>query len=136
MLRLAYVLPLVFCASCGGSGFSEKAQHSLATALVATNQARDVFTAYDLEHQKGLVESAHGDATAAAQAVASYRAKRQPVLKAFALAYSAIAAASTALAAARSQSDQLDVAALIADAIAATLDLKTALSALSEKDDP
>lgn len=136
-MRLTYVLPIVFALGCGGSGFAEKAQHSLATALVATNQARDVFVAYDLEHQKDLVESAGGDAAVATAKVHAYREKRQAVERAFVVAYSAIGAAATGLAAARTQKEQLDVTALIADAVSATMDLKTALAALyPPKDGP
>jgi hypothetical protein len=135
-MRRAYVLPLLFALACGAGGFAEKAQHSLATALIATNQARDVFTAYDLEHQKKLVEGAGGDMALAELRVKLYREKREPVVKAFVVAYSAIAAASTALAAARSQKEQLELTALIADAVAATVDIKTALAALFPKKEP
>ena len=129
-MRAAYVIPLIVALGCGGGSFAEKAQHSLATALVATNQAREAFTAYDLQHQKELIESAAGDPAVATAKVAAYREKRAPAVKAFVIAYSAIAAASTGLAAAKSQKEKLDVATLLADAVAATLDVKAALAAL------
>lgn len=134
-VRACYVVPLLLALGCGGGSFAEKAQHSLATALVATNQARAVFVAYDLEHQKSLVADASGDAELAASKVAAYREKRQAVTRAFTVAYSAIATASLGLAAAKTQAEQLDVSALIADAVAATLEVKQALSALFPKKD-
>jgi hypothetical protein len=132
-MRHAYLLPLVFALGCGGATFSEKAQHSLATALVATNQARDAFAIYDLEHQKDLVEDAAGDPVVATASVKAYREKRAPVLTAFTVAYSAIAAAATGLAAAKTQKEKLALTALIADAVSATMDVKTALAALVAK---
>jgi len=136
MPKLAYVLPIALALACGGSTFHEKAQHSLATALVSTNAARDVFTSWDIEHQRDLVSSAGGDADVAAAKVAAYREKRVAVLRAFTVAYSALAAAATALAAATTQSEKLDVTALLADAISATLDCKRALDALVDKESP
>jgi crotonobetainyl-CoA:carnitine CoA-transferase CaiB-like acyl-CoA transferase len=132
-MRHAHLLPLVFALGCGGASFVDKAHHSLATALVATNQARDAFALYDLEHQKVLVEAAADDPAVATASVKAYREKRAPVLTAFTVAYSAIAAAATGLAAAKTQKEKLDVTALIADAVSATMDVKQALSALVEK---
>jgi hypothetical protein len=129
-MRLTYILPIVLALGCGGASFAEKAQHSLATALVATTQAKEAFTIYDLEHQKDLLEQAAGDPVVAAASVKAYRAKRAPVLAAFVVAYSAIAASATGLATAKDQKEKVAVAALIADAVAATLDVKRAIEEL------
>lgn len=120
---------LALAGACGGSTFNERANKSLTTALGATNAARDTFVSWDKQHQLDLV-SASTTADEAKAKLETYRAKRQAVVRAFTVAYSAIAAAATALAAVDTQKAGFDLPALIADAVKAALEVKTAIDAV------
>jgi hypothetical protein len=86
--RLSVVLILLAVASCG----PDAKQKALKYSLTGLNAARDGFVVWDASHQQKIVE----DATSlegGKLALATYRSKRESVLHAFNLAYSAIAVA-------------------------------------------
>lgn len=89
----------IVAAGCGGSQKEtlQRADRGLAIALQATSAARDGFTAWDKAHQDQIVRDAES-LEAGKAALAHYWTQREPVLKAFVLAYSSIALASSALA--------------------------------------
>lgn len=89
------IFALLFAAACGGS-FTDKAQKTLATSLEATNAARDSFLAWDKDHQQAIVEKASTREAGEAQ-LAAYRQTRRAVVKAFTVAYTAIAAAAATI---------------------------------------
>lgn len=84
------ILMLALATACGGA--KQTATRSLATALTATNGARDAFVKWDKSHQLELVAGATTKAAAEA-ALERYRKKRQTVVRSFTIAYSTIAAA-------------------------------------------
>lgn len=125
----AFVVIVLLVAACGGS-FTDRAHKTLATSLVAANAARDQFVAWDVNHQQQIVEAA-ADAESGRAQLAAYRKQRGPVLRAFTLAYTTIAAAAALIPlvdhAGRSESD---LARALIDAAAACAAAKTALEAL------
>lgn len=109
MKRLAGVV-LVAALACAGLGLVAAAaagcgaqadvlarsRGALAGALVATDQARQAFDAWDTRHQHEIVLKATSLESGQAALVA-WRSRRQPVLEAFIAAYLAIGGAATAL---------------------------------------
>jgi hypothetical protein len=89
---IAPAVLLLLAAGCGGASFTDTTSKTLNTSLAATNAARDQFIAWDKAHQLEIVDGADTKEEAQA-ALAAYRAKRAPVLKAFTIAYTSIAAA-------------------------------------------
>ena len=129
MRRTASIAVIALLVACGGSSFNERANKSLTTALGATNAARDTFVSWDKQHQLDLVAAATTEEAAKAE-LELYRAKRQQVVRAFTVAYSAIAAAATALAAVDTQKAGFDIVALITDAVTAAVEVKSAIDAI------
>lgn len=129
-MRSARIVPLVLIlAACGGS-FTDRANKTLATSLAATNAARDQFLAWDKAHQLELVDGSTTKDEAEAK-LAAYRMKRQPVLKAFTLAYTAIgAAAATIPLVDKGIKREFDLIPLLADAVVAVTAIKEGYDAL------
>lgn len=89
-MRSLFILIVLSLAACG----SNQRQETLHSALVAANVARDGFAAWDLAHQKQIVEKATSREQAEAE-LAAYRAKRDGIIARFEEAYRAIAVAAT-----------------------------------------
>jgi hypothetical protein len=86
------VLMLALLASCGGRGkAASTAAHLATTTHEALNASRDVFVAWDAQHQLDLVEQATSLEDGQAL-LAAYRAKRQVVYAVFQGAYGSVAA--------------------------------------------
>lgn len=68
-------------------------QRALDTTLSTLNLARDTFQAFDTARQNAIVERAETKAEAEAN-IAAWREKRDKVVQAFVIAYSALALAS------------------------------------------
>jgi hypothetical protein len=71
---------------------SSQREKTIKTTLISVNALRDGFIKYDGEHQAEIVEKATS-LEAGTAALATYRAQREDVLKAFVLVYHAISAA-------------------------------------------
>lgn len=93
MKRAAFVVVLLVACACGGKTVS-RATETLRLAHGATNAAQAAFVEWDSAHQESLVGRAK-TAEDARAAVDAYRRKRAHVMRSFAVAYSAIAAAAT-----------------------------------------
>ncbi len=127
--QTAFALVLVILAACGGN-FTKRADKTLSTSLVATNAARDAFVSWDEKHQLEIVDRAASRETAEAQ-LKTYRQKRQDVVKAFAIAYAAIAAAAAAVPLVeKGKTSEGDLLMLLADTLKAANAAKTALDAI------
>ncbi len=92
MRRASVAVLFLFVAGCGGASFTDTANKTLSTSLAATNAARDQFLSWDKAHQMELVAVATSPEEAK-DALAAYRAKRMPVIKAFTITYTSIGAA-------------------------------------------
>jgi hypothetical protein len=126
------VLGLALVAVIGACGAStvERANRALATALVATNAARDAFTEYDGTHQLQIVVQAP-TREAAEAALTAYREKRAYIHRALVGAYTALAVAATVLPLVENgQRSMVDVFAALGDAAAALVEARRALDAL------
>lgn len=91
-ITLKLLLVLYLLATCGGQSQRER---TIKATLVAVNQARDAFIAFDSKTQDLIADTAPSVARGM-ELFAAYRAKRELVVKAFELAYRAIAIAATA----------------------------------------
>jgi hypothetical protein len=114
--RWYLALVVALCACTASACTNHNAQ--LQTSLTVLNAARDGFTAWDDDHQHLIVTQA----TSLDQGKAdldAYRKKREPVIRAFELAYKTLATAALA-----PETDNLLL--LVAD----LADLKTAVEAL------
>lgn len=131
--RIAPVaLVALLIVGCGGGSFVDKADKTLATSLAATNGARDEFLRWDALHQLELVDAATTEVEAEA-ALATYRKKRAPVVKAFTIAYSAIAAAAAILPLVeKGTKPERDLVKLLSDAVMAALAVKAVVEAVLE----
>lgn len=92
------LLLLAALAACGPRSVqppAEPARVGLATALSATNAAREAFISWDGDHQLTIVAGATSREDGEKK-LADYRARRADVVAAFTLAYSSIAAAEVA----------------------------------------
>jgi len=81
-------LVLALCA-CGG----DSRQKALSYSLMGLNAARDGFVTYDAERQQRIVAESTS-LRQGKQALYAYRVRRQRVLRAFVVAYSALSVAS------------------------------------------
>lgn len=105
---------------------AEPIRQGLATALAATNAARETFGGWDEQHQVALAY--RGKTREETEAMlADYRARRADVVAAFALAYTSIAAAEVAL----ELKDQRSVA-LAREALAAAIAVRAAIAKIQE----
>lgn len=121
---------VVLLVACGGGSFTDKANKTLATSLAATNAARDQFLAWDKAHQLELVDGSTTKDEAQAK-LAAYRMKRQPMLKAFTMAYTAIGAAAAMLPLIdKGIKKEFDLIPLLSDAVSAALAVKEGYDAL------
>ena len=82
---------VMMCAMCAGCTSAAR-DKALTATLANVNVARDTFTAYDRAHQEKIVEDA-ASLELGQETLREYRAKREPVLKAFLGAYQALAIA-------------------------------------------
>ncbi len=132
MRRIAPVaLVALLVASCGGS-FVDNASKTLATSLTATNAARDEFLRWDQDQQLGIVDAAT-TAKEAKTTLAAYRTRRGPVLKAFTVAYSSIAAAAAILPLVEAGTKpERDLVKLLSHAVVAALAVKDAVKTILE----
>ncbi len=121
---------LVFLAGACGGSITKQASKTLATSLAATNAARDGFVEWDEAHQLGIVDRATSREEAEAQ-LKNYRRGRERVLKAFTVAYAAIAAAAAALPLIqRGEKKETDLLGLALDAANAAKEVKAAIDAI------
>lgn len=120
---------LVVVTACSGS-IKQRADTALSTALLATNAARDQFLAWDKAHQLELIAAAQTRAQGEA-ALAAYRAKREPVLHAFTVAYAAIGAAAALVPLVeRGLRKDTELTGLIAEAATAIAAIREAVAAV------
>jgi len=125
LFALAAYLIITACA-CGGS-ITKNADRSLATALAATNAARESFVGFDKDHQLALVDKAETRENAES-ALAQYHYDRRHVLRAFTAAYSAIGAAAAMIPLVeRGEKKDADFRAILFDAVSAALEVKNAV---------
>jgi hypothetical protein len=125
----AVAIMLILASACGHST-AERAQQTLATAMAATNAARDSFLAWDGAHQQQLVVEAPNRGEAELKLTA-YRARRQTVVAAFTTAYAALAAAATAVPLLEAgKANEAELVARIVEAVQAVDMIKRALAAL------
>ena len=92
-LCLAVLAPLSFsaCGGCAAGPAAARAERGLGVALAATNAARAEFLAWDQGKQAAIVAAAPSFEAGAAE-LARHRARREPIARAFVVAYSALAA--------------------------------------------
>jgi hypothetical protein len=83
-MRYLLISAIILCSGCPNK--------SLQVGLASLNAARDGFVAYDAKHQSDIVDAAKSLEEGKAS-LAEYRTKREPLIQAFAVAYSALAAA-------------------------------------------
>jgi hypothetical protein len=127
-MRHLMIAMLIVGASCGGS-FTDQASKTLATTLTATAAASDQFVEWDKQHQLDIVDDSKTRAEAE-ERLASYRAKRQRVMKSFTVAFSAIASAAAIVPLVEDgTAGKSDLAKLLLDAASA---VKTALDVFRE----
>lgn len=135
-LRSVAVLLLLALACCGGKDRKDTARiarASLGTALGATNSARDTFLTWAKAHELELVAAATSKEDGTAK-LAAFRRDSQPIVAAFATAYTSIAAADTALALAEASPGDLARAVELATAaVRAVLDVQDAFRLLKTK---
>lgn len=88
MRKPATALLLLFLLACGASA----RERTVATALTTTNAARDSFVAFDAAYQQKIVATATSLEDGRAK-LDAYRAKRDPLIQAFATVYRLVATA-------------------------------------------
>jgi len=132
---LALDVFLLASSGCGGSQkFPDQAGRVLAVTLAATTASQGAFIAWDKDHQEELVASSATQEEATAK-LATYRAKRVAVERAFFVAYHALAAAASALALLeQGGKPDRDPAVLLAEAIRTVLEVKAAVEAVTGPD--
>ncbi len=125
---LAVLVLLV--SACGATSFVDTTHKTLATSMAATNAARDQFLSWDKAHQLEIVDGA--DTKEEAQgALASYRAKRLKVIRAFTIAYTSIGAAVALIPLIeRGIRKDIDLIPLLSDVAAASIAAKEAYDAI------
>lgn len=124
--RVAALVALVCALSACSGSFTDRAHRTLNTTLAATNAARDEFVAWDKAKQLELVDAAETKEAAEA-ALAEYRRKRAPVLRAFTIAYTSIAAAAAMVPLVdKGIKKESDLVPLLTDAVNAAVELKKA----------
>lgn len=92
MRRSLLIVLALLVAACGPSA----RQRALSTTLAALDGAREGFVSFDEITQDKILASIDPQTTsleAAQKKIADYRAKREPVVKAFMIAYSALTTA-------------------------------------------
>jgi len=87
--HVALVLVLLGLATACGASQRER---TVATALTATNAARDAFIKFDRVHQQKLVETASSVDDGRTR-LDAYRRQRDPIVQGFATAYQLVATA-------------------------------------------
>lgn len=90
---IALLLAGVVLGAAPGCGASQRT-NAIHASVIAVDAARDGFVAYDAAHQHQIVDQATSLETGRAD-LAAYRAKRDPVVNAFIIAYRALALAAT-----------------------------------------
>ena len=122
---------VVACVATGcGGGIVNRAEKSIRYAYAATTAARDGFVEWDRLHQADLVAGAANRESGEA-ALAAYRSRRQPVLRAFTAAYTTLAAAAAIVPlVAKGMRPERDLVSLLADAAAAVVEVRTAVDSL------
>ena len=133
-MRRSIVAPAVvlalFVVGCGGASFTDTAQKTLTTSLAATNAARDQFLSWDRAHQLELVDAATSPDDAKAD-LATYRAKRVKVIRAFTITYTTIGAAAALIPLVeRGIKKDTDLIRLLIDVASATAAVKDAYNAI------
>jgi len=107
----AYLCLLAFCLLVQALPACSKNQRSktIHATLVSVDAVREGFVTWDRAHMAGIVEgsTSHDDGTAK---LLAYRAKRQPILDGFEVAYRALVVAAT-------QSDDPSLKAALAEAV-------------------
>jgi hypothetical protein len=99
--------------------------------ITATNAARDSFTSWDAQHQQWIVDQA-GNHAEGETALVKYRGKRETILKAFAIAYQAMASAAAILPLVeRGEREQMEFDAFLTEALQAILVIKAAIEDIS-----
>lgn len=129
---LFFVLAILLC-SCGAkTSYLKNANKTLSITYDVTKTADSAFSEWSTQHQASIVaESASREE--AEKALAAFRAKRQPVIKAFAVAYTAIGSVAAALPLVeRGVKKDLDLVPLLFDALKAANDVKAAIEAFQE----
>jgi hypothetical protein len=118
-------------AACGGqTTYIQKTQKSLAVTQETLQIAQKAFVSWDDAHQQAIVASATTQ-DEATKALADYRDKRQPVIKAFTIAYSSIAAATAMIPLVQDGvKKETDLGVLLRDTLSAALEVKSAIEAL------
>lgn len=134
MKRIALLTLFALITACGGqTTYIQKAQKSLTVTHQAVQVAEKAFVSWDTAHQQEIVARA----TSAEQATAeinAYREKRQPVIKAFVVAYSSIASISAIIPLVeKGLKPETDLMNLLLEAFAASVEVKKAIEAIKEE---
>lgn len=132
LVWLAVVVALaVTVTGCSGKQVVARSTTFVETAHGTLNGARDAFIEWDREHQLAIVEAAQSEEQARVH-LATYRAKRQELWRAFQVAYGAVAAAAAAIplaeAAVLPQRELID---LVSAAVTAVAKVKNAIDVIT-----
>jgi len=133
MKRLSLVVLFTLVTACGGqTSYIQKAQKSLTVTHQAVQIAEKAFDSWDGTHQQELVAKASSPEEATAS-LAAYRDKRQPVIKAFVIAYTSIASVSAIIPLVdKGLKPETDLMALLGEAFMASIQVKKAVDAIRE----
>jgi hypothetical protein len=127
-----FVLALVL-ASCGAkTSYLKDAKRTLQVAYDVTKTADSTFSAWSAGHQAQIVATSTSREQAEKN-LADFRARRQSVLKAFAVAYTAIGSVAAAIPLVeRGVRKDADLIPLLFDVLKAANDVKEAIKAFQE----
>ena len=131
MKRYAIVILFSVLAACGAkTSYVQKARTTVSVTHEAVKAADAGFLSWDKQHQLELVSQSESREEAEAKLTA-YRAKREPIVKAFAIAYSSIAAAAAVIPLVeKGINPETELVDLLADALKASIEVKAAIDQL------
>lgn len=131
MKRISILILFSLVTACGGqTTYIQKAQKSLAVTYEAVQVAEKAFVSWDTSHQQEIVAKSNSPEEAAA-ALNAYRDKRQPVIKAFVVAYSSIASIGAIIPLVeKGLKPESDLMTLLSEAFMASIEVKRAIEAI------
>jgi hypothetical protein len=129
---IVFALAVSLCACGAKTSYLKDAKKTLSVAYDVTKTADSTFAEWSKEHQAQIVAKA-SSREEAEKALADFRAKRQPVIKAFALAYTAIGSVAAALPLVeKGVKKEGELTPLLFDALKAANDVKAAIQTFQE----
>lgn len=127
-----FALAVLLCACAAKTSYLKNANKTLTIAYDVTKTADSAFSEWSTEHQAGIVAKSVSREEAEKK-LAEFRAKRQPVLKAFAIAYTAIGSVAAALPLVeKGIKKDAEMTLLLLDALKAANDVKKAIQTFQE----